>query len=569
MKKLKIIPILLVLFCFGCSDYLDKKASNDITEEDAYENMLSAKEVLNNVYWEVKQPAYNIVSRAFGYGQASDDAVPGHTLWGRDFHAGSWTADDDKNANEGSEGTPPTCAFWTYSYQKIRKANLFIQQIETTPGDDRLRVEYKAEARFLRAFFYSELIKRFGGVVLSKKVTSDYNELTKAERSTFEESVDWVVSELDEAALDLPLIRSENELGRATQGACYAVKSRLLLFAASPLFNTDNPVLPGYTNIHYYGNFDANRWKLAADAARQVINLGMYKLNDDNYEDDVESPENYFRRFSRMFFKLSDENVFSSYPEHRFIFFEATGNRSAHGWNWSNPSLELAETFEMTNGLLPGQPTSGYDFENPGNNRDPRFKATIQYPGASYASYNFEPWIGGSASHLESQKSGMCNHKMLDENFYPGLQGASPIYPYMHLFRYAEILLNYAEAINEFEGPTGEVYNAINQVRARVGMPALPGGLTKELMRERIVRERRVELAFEDHRFFDVRRWRIAEDVLNGNLHGYDVNSGRTTGFWKKITLGNPLVFRKQHYLYPISTQELLISSGLVQNPGW
>ena len=139
-----------------------------------------------------------------------------------------------------------------------------------------------------------------------------------------------------------------------------------------------------------------------------------------------------------------------------------------------------------------------------------------------------------------------------------------------HIFRYNEILLIYAEAMNEYnDTPTTEVYNAINSIRMRVGMPKLPEGLSKEEMREKIRHERRVELAFEDFSCFDVRRWRIAEDVLNGALHGYDVTKGKDGGFYTIVTVGDPMVFQKKHYLYPLATKELLLNPALEQNPGW
>ncbi len=571
--RMIIMLLMMQTITAGCSKFLDKPASDDMTVDVAYENILSAQKVLNNLYWETQQGAYNVVSRNIPYATADDDAVAGYSIWGNYFHEGSWTPEDDQNAGDqgtgSGENTPPTCLFWKHTYERVRKTNLFLASIGGVNGDESLKNMYKAEARFLRAFFYAELVKRFGGVILRTEVTDDYKALLEDKRATFEECVNWIVNELDESAAVLPQTRPNAELGRATKGACYAVKSRLLLFAASPLFNTNDPVLPSYTPVQYYGNYDIERWKKAADACKQVMDLG-YSIYIGNFAADTASVQNYYQRYRHIFFTVSNETIWLSNPVLNWggapVFWY---NRSANGANWVNPTLELAEQFEMLNGKLPNEAGSGYDFQNPGISRDPRFKANIQYPGSSYPQYAFEPWIGGAASHLESQKTGMCMQKYLDEDFNPGKQGLTVTPNCVQLFRYTEILLNYAEAMNEYSGPSAEVYGAVNAVRARVGMPALPAGLTQPAMREKIVHERRVELAFEDFRFFDVRRWRIAEETQDGYVHGYDVSKGKTTGFWNIVTVGNPHVFVKKHYLYPLSTQEILLNKNLVQNPGW
>ena len=566
-KNILFLIISLILFC-RCSDFLDKPASEDITADDAYIDLLSARKVLNNIYYETTRGAYNPIARQTPMDLASDDAITGHTTWALAFNNGTISPDDNRNGTELDEGIPPTTSFWKFSYEKIRKANIFLERIDNVPGDETVRNLYKAEARFLRAFYHAELIRRFGGIVIVDKVAPNYQETLNNVRVTFQESVDWVIKELDEVAPYIPKEHSRNDFGRATKGAVYATKAKLLLTAASPLFNTDNPVLPDYTEIHYYGNYNKERWKAAADAAKQVMDLG-YSLWKGERNAQGEYGTNYTEIFMDIFWRVSEETVWGLYPNERNQFLEGTNNRSCNGWNWVNPTMELAETFEMLNGLLPNESGSGYDFSQPGLNRDPRFKATIQYPGAQYQAYEFEPWIGGRASDLQAQKTGFCQQKLLNGTTYPNMPGEPWRWPIMQQYRYAEILLMYAEAMNEYNGPTSEVYNAINQIRNRVGMPDLPAGLTQAQMRERIQRERRVELAFEDHRFFDVRRWRIAEETQNGYLHGYDVTKGFYTGFFTKVTVGTPRVFAKKHYLYPIARYEILLNPQMLQNPGY
>jgi hypothetical protein len=553
---------------------LEKPASDDITIDMAFENVITAKRVLNNLYWEVRQAAYTLHSRRIPYATGCDDAIAGYSIWGNKFHEGSWTPDDSRGDGDASENTPPTVNFWNNTYKRVRRANLFMENLYRAKGDETEKTLLMSEARFLRAFYYSELIRRFGGVIILEASVNpdDYSALTNQERSTYADCIDWVVKELDEAVKELPEVRVTSEVGRATKAACYAVKARLLLNAASPLFNTDSPVLPDYTPIHYYGNYSRERWKAAADACRPIMSMTQnYGLDQEIYDQgNPESFDNYFKRFSNIFFKVGRESVWIVHPEYewdgRMVPFY---NRAAQGWNWVNPTLELAEQFEMSNGKMPSDPDSGYDFSKSGENRDPRFKATISYPGSVYVRYSFLPWIGGSASHLESQKTGLCIQKYCDEEFNASVSGLVVRRNVTHLFRYAEILLIFAEATNEYSGPSAEVYDAVNSIRARVGMPPLPAGLSQDEMRLKIQHERRVELAFEDHRFFDVRRWRIAEETQNGYLHGYDVTKGENTGFYTRVTVGNPTRFEKRHYLYPLSTQEILLNPALQQNPGW
>jgi hypothetical protein len=574
MKSKSFILFAIIQFLLLGCDYLEKPASDDITLEMTFENVITARRVLNNLYYEVREGAYNILSRRVPYATACDDAIAGYSIWGNKFHEGAWTPNDSRTDGDNAENTPPTCNFWNNTYKRVRKANLFLENIYRAEGDEEEKYLLTCEARFLRAFFYAELIRRFGGVILITESVdpNDYSSLIGRKRNTYAECVEWVCRELDEASEGLPEIRIDMETGRATKVACYATKARLLLVAASPLFNTSDPVLPDYTDIQYYGDYDKERWKAAADACRSIIAINQHYGLDMTIYDEINptSFDNHFKRFSNMFFKVSRESVWISHPnwewDGRMVPYY---NRSAQGWNWVNPTMEVAMQFEMLNGKMPEETDSGFDFNNPGANRDPRFKATIQYPGAVYTRYDFKPWIGGSSSHLESQKTGFCLQKYVDEEFNASIPGLSVRRGIVQIFRYAEILLIFAEAMNEYSGPTSEVYDAINSIRARVGMPALPSGLSQDQMREKIRHERRVELAFEDHRFFDVRRWRIAEETQNGYLHGYDVSKGEATGFYSLVSVGNPCRFEKRHYLHPLSTQEILLNPALEQNPGW
>ena len=336
-------------------------------------------------------------------------------------------------------------------------------------------------------------------------------------------------------------------------------------------------MLPSYTTTQYYGNYDKNRWKLAADACRFVMEqrsqyYGLDLSNVDTAEPD--SWENYYRRFINRYFIVGKESVWIAYEKENWGGVKIPwNNRQSGGWNWVNPSYQLALEFEMyPSGKMPMDEESGYDMQNNANgkDRDPRFKATIQAPNATYDAYGFEPWAGGKASELQSQRTGMCLQKYIDPLYNDVTAETRNVRKnIIHIFRYNEILLNYAEAMNEYTGPTSDVYSAINAIRSRVGMPDLPSNLTQDQMREKIRHERRVELAYEDFRFFDIRRWRIAEDVCNEYIQGYDVTKGKDGGFYTIVNVGDRMVFEKKHYLFPLATAEIVMNPALEQNPGW
>ena len=579
MKKIYygLIAIMLPL-CVACNGYLDKPDSDDVTVEKAFETVQNSQKVLNNLYGIVRDKTYNIVSRRIPYAQACDDAVAGSSLWGLKFQQGTWTPDDDRG-NVMSESVVPTTSFWNATYSYVRKANLFIENIHLAKGEEDMKIRMVAEARFLRAYYYSELIKRYGGVIILDHSIDggEYSELINQPRNTFEESVDWVCNEFEEAAKDLPDKYSDSETGRATSIACYAAEARLRLIAASPLFNTDSPVSSDYTTTQYYGNYDKRRWDLAAEACRKVMANSKYYLYDgDSDREDVPSPdswENYYRRFVDMYFKVTPELIWFSWDMGEWDNVRiAWVNRSSGGWNWINPTYQLAKEYELIDGTMPSDQDMLDVVGSDGKNRDPRFKATISYPGAQYDAFDYQPWMGGPSYEATSVKTGMSMQKYIDPLYKDNdaNMNRTMVRRSIHqMFRYAEVLLNFAEAVNESTGPTSEVYDAINAVRGRVGMPAIESGLTQEEMREKIRHERRVELAFEDFRFFDVRRWRIAETVLNDYLKGYDVTKKVDGGFKTIVNVGNKMVFEKKHYLYPLHTKEILMNPALEQNPGW
>jgi hypothetical protein len=383
--------------------------------------------------------------------------------------------------------------------------------------------------------------------------------------------VDYIVSECSSVAASLPLVRIREDYGRASGGAALALKARVLLFAASPLFNGGG-IEPG-NNVTGYAVADPERWKLAADAALTVMNTAAYSLNEDN----TTAPGYGFYKLFTL--RVNPEYILAKMQGGNRELESAWQPPSRNGAKGGFPYQEFVDAFNMANGLPITDPASGYDPNDPYRNRDPRLAYSVirdQMPLIQNTGLK-EPvniYLGPDGKGVSQDAvhagtpTGYYTNKMLDENIAANfIHGSNRCFP---LMRYAEVLLNYAEATNEYTGPTQEVYNAVELVRKRAGLQPyqLAAGLTKEQMREAIRAERRVELAFEGHRFWDVRRWKIAEQTENKQMNGMEVrrNGSNVTYTIFPVRKHN---FRKAMYLWAIPQGETAKSPELKQNPSW
>ena len=470
---------------------------------------------------------------------------------------------------------------WTYYYQGIRQATLFLEtadqiNMERYKLDPQNQADYemrmanierwKYEARFLRAYFYSELVKRYGGVPLANELMDMDTDYRNIPRNTLQECIDFIVDECGQVAPHLPAVYQASDMGRVTRGAALALKSRVLLYAASELFN--NPVwAQGYERkdlISLSGTDRQTRWENAAKAAGEVlwgadVAEAGYKLSG-NYQ-------SLFRSFSDNEIVLVRRNGYdnsfekSNYP---IGADQATGGTA--------PSGNLVDAYETTGGRTftwkdPSMAARPYE------NRDPRFAATIMPNNSTFQGRPVECWEGG-ADGPDKNNASRTGYYLL-KYVHPELillQGQSAIHSWI-IIRLGEIYLNYAEAMNEAYGPDAKgIYGksareAVNEVRGRVGMPDVVAD-SKEEMREKIRHERRVELAFEDHRFWDVRRWMTAPDDLNAPLKGVKVTRLSYNSFEYQSVEVESRSFKRSMYFYPIPQNELNIT-GWPQNPLW
>lgn len=563
MKKLARIAICAMVVSaalVGCEkDFLDVVPSDRVSDNSILSDSTLFEAYVINRYLGVRliekegdayQPGFG---RGFEYAMMS--SVTDESIYNNDDN--TWFI---QTGQLSPENTGMMGAFWGRSYRSIREINFALNNIDEVEMSTAKKELLKAELKFLRAFRYHDLIRNYGEVVLIgdqvKQLGDDFSDPELFERSSIDESMAYVMAEIEQAVAGLPLNHDGNwQEGRATKGAALALKSRMLLYAASPLYNE--------------GASDTQDWAAAAQAAKDVMNLGLYSLYDQGYGELFLTPGK------------NSEVIFARYyninARHTALEI-ANGPNGYGGWGGNVPLQNLVDDYEMADG-------SSFNWDNPEHaqapyeNRDPRFYESILYNGAQYRGRAVETFIPGGLDSPEgpdnwnSSKTGYYMRKFIDEDLpiqNPWEVAGTQNWIY---FRYGEILLNYAEAQNEAFGPDPSVYEAVNSIRNRngVNMPALPEGLSQDQMRERIRQERRIELAFEEHRFYDVRRWKIAMETENIPAYGISITRDEDGEFSYSIqTALQGRSFEERHYWMPIPRSEILASDGkLDQNPGY
>ncbi|MBK3518281.1 RagB/SusD family nutrient uptake outer membrane protein [Carboxylicivirga marina] len=572
---------LLAFTSFSCSDYLDYDEDKVWTDELVWTEYTNVEKYLAAIY--DKTPStFAYVGGAF-LAASTDDAE----------HANLSSDVERYNTGALSEFSHPNSG-WSKNYDGIRLASKFIENADTLTlyknkwnDNYNTQLEYlyrwRGEARFLKAYFYFELIKRYGGVPIVEKWVNEYLP-ADATRKPFNEVVEYIALTCDSAMKYLP-VKSEfknSDMGHATKGAALALKTRAFLYAASELNNPTGA---------YHAYYDS----CAVNAAR-LFNMG-YSVSGVNYND-------LFTPGSGVHFKnndvIFDKRAAASNSLEKSNYPVGFNQGSGH----TNPTQDLVDAFEMADG-------TPFDWDNsthaaaPYENRDPRFYATILHNGAQMDVGNVEmarkveTFNGGLDGPVQEFTIGTRTGYYLKKYIHTNLdfvQGNMKQH-YWFLFRYAEVLLNYAEAMNELHNdpdvdPSGygmTAREAVNMVRSRVNMPAVVAANADEF-RTKLRNERRVELAFEDHRHWDVRRWNVGVEFLNSPVHGVDIerqliprdedNDGVQDvdedgnllwdeEFSYEVKKVEERVFEEHMNLYPIPRSEVYSGVELPQNPGW
>ncbi|SKB37842.1 Starch-binding associating with outer membrane [Parapedobacter luteus] len=561
-KKLHNILLLGLAMLAGCNKgFLDVVPTDRVSDAAILSDSVLFESFVINRYMGVRLTDKEAEGTPPGFGRGFE-----YALWSSLTDESVYNNDDNtwliQRGQLSPENTGIAGTLWKRSYRSIRECNFALANIEQVPMSAARKNLLVAELKFIRAFRYHDLIRNYGGVpLIGDKVyqlNDDFTDPALFRREDIASCMSYVLGQLDEAAAGLPEDNSSAWLlGRATKGAALALKSRLALYAASPLYQTGT-------------------WDQAVDAAAAVMALNKYSISQGGYRE--------------LFKKASTDNeiIFARYYTvgARHVPMEiANGPNGYDGWGGNVPLQNLVDAYRMANGMAIDEAGSGYDPQQPYLNRDPRFYQTILYNGAPYRGRNVETFVPGGRdsrdgpSNWNTSRTGYYLMKFTDEDMpinnpwnIAGLQ------PWIY-FRYAEILLNFAEAANELVGPdavpagaTLSAREAVNLIRSRAGvaMPDVPTGLGPDQFRALVRNERQVELAFEEHRFYDVRRWLIAEQTENEPAYGIEITrNGDTFSYQRKIALDGRS-FMKKHYWLPIPREEILASNNLLeQNPDY
>ncbi len=552
MKKIyMLVGVLLVLLTdLSCKKVLDLTPQSSYSTTTVWTDPNLIQVYVNEVY---KESVYAFKDGGFGWGSQTDELYSNFNWCSENEYVQGLATPDNQNSSFPLNYSS-TLNDWTTLYSTISKENLFFQNITQadTVGYGPQLTNLKGEVHFLRALCYFELLKRFGGVPLITKVFTVDDKSFNDARATWDATRDFILADINAAAAVLPKAYTNSaDDGKATLGAALALKSRLLLYAASPAYNTTN---------------DMTRWQSAADAAKAVMDLGAYSLygNASNYNHifiDFFNPEVIFSRVYNG----------TNYEDRYNTLYRDLSPNGYNGYSAYNVLEQMVEDFDMKDGsaFSWSNPTEA---ANPYANRDPRFGVDILYNGAPFQGRNAQFYEGGldskesTLSPWNASKTGYTIHKMVDDTYNFNIQ------PYSSCqwvaFRYSEILLNYAEAEAEL-GNSATALTYVNMIRERVGMPDVTAAGQTDLI-NKIRHERRIELCFEGHRFFDLRRWGIAQSG-NGNGLGIIITptSSANTSFTYKVDTMQVRTWQQGFNLYPIPRKELEDDPALKQNPGY
>ena len=626
-KQNSIYTLLIALLCFVSScDYLgvsDQLAGGLQNTEQVFDNVSYTKRWYANVFAGI--PDYsginsvNVGAFKNPWTGMCDELVVGYG------NSSKYNNSDRNAANMG---------FHRYGdcYKYIRQANIFLQKAHPimttgTQGDQLLEDELtqmKANVRFMRAFYHYLLFEQYGPIILVKDKIYNATEDQDVPRNTVDEVIEYIDSELTAVASELtqePIFEDKDYRAWPTKGVALAVRAKLWLYAASPLLNGGYREALSVTNpdgTRLFPDYDAGKWEKALAACKDFIDYaeaGRYELykeyKDDNGAviDPDKSVYNLFQKYTHEIIWATANNDWGGMNGDAFDRRIAP-RCEKNGLGSTGVTQELVDAFYMKDGFpvsatayLPQSTLyqeEGYGTYKDQNdnfskkytnvtvsnrylNREPSFYNTVFFNGRQWpVSCNQVLFYNGGNSGVQEGQATLTGY-MLFKRFNrsvsltnPGV--ASQFRPSI-IFRLADFYLMYAEAANEVNPNDARVLKYLNLVRERAGLPdietlnpAIRGN--QELQRAAIQRERQIELATEGQRYFDVRRWMIAdkngEGRQNGYVHGMNVRGeSNDKEDFNRIVEASQIVFNRKMYLYPMPDSEMRKTKNLVQNPGW
>ena len=546
MKKNYLLYIFVTALVVGfssCSDFLDRYPQEELSDGSFWKTPKDAEMAVSNLYNYLPSP-----------NTQDEDINTDNAVMGIKWAAGNISKGIYDPADQG----------WSDEYANIRQCNLIlskIDEISNYPETDKNKV--LGQVYFFRAYIYFNLIRSFGDVPYIDKPL-DLREMDGITRTPRTEVYEKVMTDFDRAIAALPDQWPDSDYGRITKGAARAMKARAAI---------------------YYNN-----WDVAASEAKKVIDSGLYELYD----------KDNTGKYAELFWEVADgckENILFrqfNYPDNvnGLIGWEAFPTK---GWGGMNPTQNLVDAFEDIEGS-PISKSKIYDSTDPFKNRDPRLEVAVLHDGEEMYGVTIKvaPLASSGSTginqHNDATATGYYGQKWLDPSIDPQSQGWDMGKDWVDI-RYTEVLLTYAEAKNELKGLDPEAFDAVNQVRRRVGMPELQNTnaslptycATQDDLRQRIRNEWRVEFCLEgDKRMWNIRRWGIAKDVLNAQYQGLKykiikdpaIADPKDDGQICILYQGDPIIlsgsrYSDNNYLFPVPQSEIDLNPALTQNPGY
>ncbi|MEI7828982.1 MAG: RagB/SusD family nutrient uptake outer membrane protein [Prolixibacteraceae bacterium] len=582
-RKIYLTLIAIAIIITSCQDELLNKKPLDIISDgqvwsdpkliDAYVVNLYSGASLNGMFQNFTWNTWPPISPAEET-YLSDEATSGWNWVGE-------VTDWNKGLLDAGGGVP-VLASWRYDY--IRSCNEFLQLIATGNVSDDVKKQRSAEVRFLRAFQYFTMVKKYGGIpLITEPQKIDAGEANFVPRDNEQKVYDFIASECDAIAAQLPDSYASSDLGRATKFAALALKSRACLYAAS-IAKYGQIQLNGVVGIP---SGDAQKyWQASYDASKAIITSGKFALYN-KYPDKVKNYQMLFMDInnsesilSRSFIKLKNGHNFDGFfAPIRFCGFWGSG---------INVTMELVDAYEMkdgTSGAIDWANIKGYPSKIL-KNKDPRFHASIFYNGSPWQGDSLRIWYGIKTAEgnvvrennpmsyngmfqkgqdaTGENRTGFLIKKLLDETMKKPAESEAS-HPWIE-FRLGEVLLNYAEAAFEL-GKSADAIDGVNQIRTRAGIATV-----NSITLDKIRNERRVELAFENQRYYDARRWRIAESAFGKDFKRvYPIYDWSAKTFYYEVGSadGYTRSFPKKYYYLPITTPRINNNPKLVENPNY
>lgn len=523
--------------------------SDRLSDATIWNDPRTADLFLNDIYFSLNPGPYPTVFTNLPSEISNDplDNFTDNTTYGPD--AGPASALLFNSASYGPSN-PLFSNQWKNMFANIRKCNLFIEKVSASSYSKSSKKSMIAQTRLLRVYFYRQLIDLFGGVPLITEILRNdiQGDSIFYPRNTYEECVSFIQSESKLAADSLPSVWTGKDKGRATRGAALAMKGEAELYAGK------------------WADATATNQAIINELGNGIIYDLLPKYADVFYAANENSKEVIFD------IQFAPELRYKNINQYWGVPMVTKGA----GWGTCNPTQNVVDSYEFTDGKTEAEGSSMFDPTKPYKNRDKRFYTSIIYDGSVWRGtvINTRLGIANNANEINiTGKTGNCGRtgyftrKQLDSTIYSTasrLDGLNFI-----VIRYAEVLLNYAEAKNELSGPDATVYEAVNKIRLRAGQPVLSANLNQDGMRQRIRRERRIELAFEGKYFYDIMRWRTAEQIFSQPIKGMKITSTGGLLTYAKITVRTVTFNPLKNYLQPIPQYALDQNPKLVQNPGY